>query len=81
MKKLAAISIATILAFGCELETLTWKAFETPLKIGVKGTFDKIAFIKGKNCIDGAKVIINKHSVDTKNPSRDKTLDTFFSLN
>jgi len=80
MKKviLIALSAAALLAAECSLQSLTWTAYKTPLKLGVKGTFDKIAFIEGKNCLEGARVIINKHSVDTKNPGRDKTLDEFF---
>ena len=79
MKKMVLISVLAALSFAqCELQSMQWTAFKTPLKLGVKGTFDKIAFVAGKNCLDGAEVIINKHSVDTKNPGRDKTLDEFF---
>ena len=82
MKKVIMIVAASLLAFAqCTLEDMSWTAFKTPLKLGVKGTFDKIAFIPGKNCLDGAEAIINKHSVNTGNPDRDKTLDSaFFSL-
>ena len=79
MKKLILfVAVAIFAAAECQLQSLQWTAFKTPLKLGVKGTFDKIAFVKGKNCLKGAEVIINKHSVDTKNPGRDKTLDSFF---
>ncbi len=79
MKKLILFLVAAIFAMAeCQLQSLQWTAFKTPLKLGVKGTFDKIAFVAGKNCLEGAEVIINKHSVDTKNPARDKTLDSFF---
>ncbi len=80
MKKviLIALSAAALLAAECSLQSLTWTAYKTPLKLGVKGTFDKITFTKGKNCLEGASVLIDKQSVDTKNPGRDKTLDSFF---
>ncbi len=79
MKRLALIAVIASLALAeCSLQSMQWTAFKTPLKLGVKGTFDKIAFVKGKNCLEGAEVIINKDSVNTKNPGRDKTLDTFF---
>ncbi len=79
MKKMILFAAAAIFALAdCELQSLQWTAFKTPLKLGVKGTFDKIAYTPGKNCLQGAEVIINKHSVDTKNPGRDKTLDSFF---
>ncbi|BCD67844.1 YceI family protein [Nitratiruptor sp. YY09-18] len=78
-KLLLTIAAAALLLAGeCSLENLTWTAYKTPLKLGVKGTFGKIAFIKGKDCLDGAEVKINKHSVDTNNPDRDKTLDQYF---
>ena len=81
-KKVALLALAAAL-FGaeCELRLLEWRAFKTPLKIGVKGTFDRIAYIPPKNgCLEGARVLINKHSVDTGNEVRDKTLDmAFFS--
>ena len=79
MKKLIVLAAVAIFALAdCQLQSLQWTAFKTPLKLGVKGTFDKITFVKGKNCLEGAEVIINKHSVDTKNPGRDKTLRLFF---
>ncbi len=79
MKKLILLALAAIFVLAdCQLQSLQWTAFKTPLKLGVKGTFDKIAYTPGKNCLKGAEVIINKHSVDTKNPGRDKTLDSFF---
>ena len=77
-KFLAFTSIVLFASADCQLQNLQWTAFKTPLKLGVKGTFDKITYTPGKNCIKGAEVIIDKHSVDTKNPGRDKTLDSFF---
>jgi hypothetical protein len=79
MKKVVVLGILASFALAeCTLSSMQWTAFKTPLKLGVKGTFDKIAFVAGKNCLEGAEVIINKHSVDTKNPGRDDTLDQFF---
>ena len=79
MKKIALLAALSIFALAeCQLQSLQWTAFKTPLKLGVKGTFDKIDFAKGDGCLEGAKVHINKSSVDTKNPGRDKTLRLFF---
>ncbi len=79
MKKIVLLAALSIFALAeCQLQSLQWTAFKTPLKLGVKGTFDKMTFVKGKNCLEGAEVLINKHSVNTKNPGRDKTLDSFF---
>ncbi|BAF70262.1 YceI family protein [Nitratiruptor sp. SB155-2] len=80
MKKIVvtALSIASLFASECSVQNLTWTAYKTPLKLGVTGSFDKIAFTQGKQCLEGAKVTINKHSVNTKNPGRDRTLDQFF---
>ncbi|MRI58176.1 MAG: hypothetical protein C6H99_01570 [Epsilonproteobacteria bacterium] len=81
MRKIVIVTLLSLLALAqCQLHSLRWTAFKTPLKAGVKGTFDKIAFLPGKACLDGAEVIINKHSVNTGNKDRDKTLDeAFFS--
>ena len=79
MKKIALLAALSIFALAeCQLQSLQWTAFKTPLKLGVKGTFDKINFTKGDECLKGAKVSIDKSSVDTKNPGRDKTLRLFF---
>ena len=79
MKKIALLAALSIFALAeCQLQSLQWTAFKTPLKLGVKGTFDKIDFTKGDECLKGAKVSIDKSSVDTKNPGRDKTLRLFF---
>ena len=80
-------ALALMLAAGalsareCELKTLEWTAFKTPLKTGVSGTFERIAYIPAKeSCLEGSRAIINKHSVTTGNAARDKTLDmAFFS--
>jgi len=70
---------AGLFAQQCTLEKLEWIAFKTPLKIGVPGSFERIAFIPPKNgCLEGARVLINKHSVDTGNEVRDKTLEVAF---
>ena len=79
MKKIALLAALSIFALAeCQLQSLQWIAFKTPLKLGVKGTFDKIDFATGDGCLEGAKVHIYKSSVDTKNPGRDKTLRLFF---
>ena len=67
---------------------ISWKAYKTLAKIGVKGDFTEFENIpnakEGKNfreLLVGSKVIINKSKIDTKNSDRDKTIvDTFFNL-
>lgn len=52
--------------------TLTWTAFKTPAKAGVKGTFDDIS-------LDGNSFSINTASVNTGEPNiRDPKLVQFF---
>lgn len=60
-------------------------AFKTPLKIGVGGTFNEVAFttnVQDANSLDallvGASLQLNKSSVNTKNSGRDATLVSEF---
>jgi len=62
-----------------------FKAYKTPLKIGVGGTFDKVLYKpkseSGKNFREifvGSLVIIDTSSVDSHNKARDKKLVKFF---
>jgi hypothetical protein len=65
--------------------TVNWKAYKTPLKISVGGTFDEITYnpVKkaGKNfneILVGTTVTINEASVNSKNKGRDAKLIKFF---
>ncbi|SHO81567.1 hypothetical protein MNB_SV-15-1146 [hydrothermal vent metagenome] len=66
---------------------ISWKAYKTFAKVGVKGKFNEFKYIsnakEGKNfreLLVGSKVVINKSKIDTNNPSRDKTIvDKFFN--
>ncbi|RUM68409.1 MAG: YceI family protein [Sulfurospirillum sp.] len=65
--------------------TVNWKAYKTPLKIGVGGTFDKVIYRpatkEGKNfkeILVGAKATIEEISVNSKNKGRDAKLVKFF---
>lgn len=95
--KTILVSLVT-LAVLSEAQTCTYsqkgqvdvgfKAFKTPLKIGVGGSFKEVAYttnVQGANSLDGLLVgstlMISKSSVDTKNPGRDKTLsESFFNV-
>ncbi|BDY12823.1 hypothetical protein HCR_12520 [Hydrogenimonas cancrithermarum] len=60
-----------------------WKAYKTPLKIGVGGTFDAIKLNAmpdktEKGLLEGARVVIDTRSVDSKNKGRDAKLVKFF---
>jgi polyisoprenoid-binding protein YceI len=65
--------------------SVTWTAFKTPMKAGVGGTFDKIAFTplhkSGKNfneLFKGATLTINETSVNSGNKGRDAKLIKYF---
>jgi polyisoprenoid-binding protein YceI len=60
-----------------------WKAFKTPMKVGVGGTFGTIKLsAKPDKSVDGllegAKAVIETSSVDSKNKGRDAKLVKFF---
>jgi polyisoprenoid-binding protein YceI len=88
MKRLAiSILAATALATAgtCTYKIngtphITWKAYKTPLKIGVGGTFKKIDFTAPKEkrtlraLLEGATVRIDVGSVDSGNAGRDEKL-------
>ncbi len=68
--------------------TVNWKAFKTPAKIGVGGTFDKVALTttaktapKLETLLVGASAQIDTTTVNSKNEGRDKKLvAAFFQL-
>ena len=71
---------------GCVLAqkgevVVTWKAYKTPLKLGVDGTFDDIKYIpvapEGKNfreILVGSSIVIDTKKINSKNKGRDETL-------
>ncbi len=71
---------------GKESLQVTWKAYKTPLKIDVGGTFDAIVYTPKKKRSDdlkgllvGNKVTIDTHSVNSNNKGRDqKLVHSFF---
>ena len=88
MKKILLAGMLAAAAFGYEATGIDveFKAFKTPLKIGVKGGFDKIALhSKPANHLNdmllNTSVTIDTTSVDSKNPGRDKKLvHNFFEV-
>ena len=63
-----------------------WKAFKTPARIGVEGTFGNIKLSAmpdktQRGLLEGTKVVIDTASVDTKNAGRDaKLVKSFFNV-
>ena len=62
---------------------VTWEAFKTPLKIGVKGGFGTIRLsAKPDETIDGllegARVVIDTDSIDSNDRQRDRKLVRYF---
>lgn len=64
---------------------VTWKAYKTPFKVGVGGTFDKALYTpaakEGKNfkeILVGSTLSIDESSVDSGNKGRDAKLVKFF---
>jgi len=60
-----------------------WEAYKTPLKIGVKGSFDAIRLsAKPQEKMDallrGARMLIDTESVSTKNRTRDAKIVKYF---
>ncbi len=90
---LSLIAETTTSKTGCVLSqtgkvTVGWKAYKTPAKIGVGGTFDKVIYTpakkEGKNfreILVGATLKIETNSVNSNNEGRDKKLiNAFFAL-
>lgn len=95
MKRIAistvsALFVATSLYGTCEYEksgalNISFKAYKTPLKIGVGGKFDTVKYSdNAKNASDlktlltGSSVKIDTASVNSNNATRDKKLVNFF---
>ncbi len=88
---LVSAALLTSSLFGaCEYEQkgdliVGFKAFKTPLKIGVGGEFHNVEYSnKTQSAADlqallkGSSVLIHTSSVETGNPARDKKLVDFF---
>jgi len=63
---------------------ITWTAYKTPKKVGVPGSFNKI-HVAGPSTGNSVVEILSQSSfsidllsLDTKNPTRDKTISTSF---
>ncbi len=93
MKK-TILALAILLTFvnsnGCILEqssdlNITWKAYKTLAKLGVKGDFTEFKYTpnakEGKNfreLLVGSTVSINTNKIDTNNKDRDETISKMF---
>jgi len=89
MKKilLLLLSASAIFASQCHYEVkkldVDWKAYKTPLKLGVGGTFDKITLhatdkSSTKALLESATIVIDTSSINSKNSGRDAKLVQFF---
>ena len=65
--------------------TISWKAYKTPFKKGVGGTFDKVSYtavkkegINFQEILVGSVITIDKKSVNSNNKGRDAKLVKFF---
>jgi len=84
---LLILSASAIFASQCnynlrELQ-INWKAYKTPLKIGVGGTFDDVKIkttdkSSTKTFLETSTIVINTASVDSKNSGRDAKLVQYF---
>lgn len=81
---LQSISYAACLKTSSSDIQINWKAFKTPLKVGVGGTFKKVTFdskLEGssiKSIVEKAKFTVDSSTVFTKNPGRDVKIAKFF---
>ena len=89
MKKilLLLLSASAIFASQCNYDlkelSVSWKAYKTPLKIGVGGTFDDVSIkttdkSSTKTFLESSTIVINTASVDSKNSGRDAKLVKYF---
>jgi polyisoprenoid-binding protein YceI len=73
---LTSLLFSSLLSFDA---VVTWKAFKTPLKIGVAGEFDRVETSGDK--LENIKLSIDTSSVNTNNSGRDFTLvESFFKF-
>lgn len=83
MGMLVNLFAASVCVYSIDKSRLTWTAFKTPLKIGVKGTFDdiKLKFDNSKTkkeLLKSSRAKIFTYSVDSKNKARDAKLIKYF---
>jgi len=89
MKKilLFLLSATAIFASQCNYDLkelkIDWKAYKTPLKIGVGGTFDDVKIKTSdksstKMFLESSTIVINTATVDSKNAGRDAKLVKYF---
>ena len=83
----ALLASLSLLAGECTYRVMDfeigWEAYKTPAKIGVEGTFGnvKLSAMPDKTVtglLEGAKVVIDTGSVNSKNSGRDAKLVKFF---
>lgn len=78
-----SISVAAECTYRVMDFEIGWEAYKTPAKIGVEGTFGniKLSAMPDKTVtglLEGAKVVIDTASVNSKNRGRDAKLVKFF---
>jgi polyisoprenoid-binding protein YceI len=89
MKKtlLSLLTLTTLLSAQCYYNAtdveVDWKAYKTPAKIGVKGTFDTIKLLAPQQTtqmglLENASLKLDTHSINSKNSARDAKLVKFF---
>jgi len=89
MKKVLLFLLATTFLYAnqCSYSVknldLEWEAYKTPLKLGVKGSFDKISIdakerSSKKAFLETARLKIDTTSINSKNSGRDAKLVKFF---
>jgi polyisoprenoid-binding protein YceI len=89
MKKILLSLLATSALFASQCTydlkelKVEWKAYKTPLKIGVGGTFDKVSFSatdksSTKALLASSTIVIDTASIDSKNSGRDAKLVNYF---
>ena len=87
---LSALAFSTFLSAQCLYNAheseLEFKAFKTPLKVGVKGTFDNytlqaVPSVSQKELLSSSSVTIETKNVNTGNKGRDaKLVSSFFEV-
>jgi len=89
MKKILLLLITSLYLYAneCHYEVkkldIEWEAYKTPLKIGVKGTFDNLTVNANdkssqKSFLQTATIKINTSDINSKNSIRDAKLVKFF---
>lgn len=79
----ATVSFASECRYQVKKINVDWKAYKTPLKIGVGGTFDRVTLKAAdkdskKSFLESSTVIIDTSSINSKNSGRDAKLVKYF---